>query len=76
MEKICSNCGKPVDIKTGQVEFIEMQNFINLENEYCIKLHYQTFCRNCGELVYGVQRKQLKIKDIINIMENKEYGKH
>lgn len=74
MKKKCNHCGIELDIKTGKIDITSYTNPITSQGELSISVHYQTFCRNCGELIYGATRKILTHEQILKLMEDRKYG--
>ena len=75
MKEKCHKCGTSLDIRVDKITVAHYQNHISLGDEVMINVYHQTFCENCGELIYGVKRKLLKYEDIIKLMEDNKYGK-
>lgn len=63
----CDNCGKKILKYTTRFEIDKWHNPLLNCNMYTAKLYYHTICKNCGNLVVGVMRKELDIKDIEKI---------
>lgn len=74
MKEKCHKCGTSLDLSVDKITVEHYQNHISLTDEIMINFYYQTFCRECGELICGVKRKLLKFEDIVKLMEDKKYG--
>ena len=76
MKMSCFNCGKELDMRVDKIDIRSYKNPITLNEEISIHIFHQTFCKDCGELLCGVQRKILTYEEILKLMEDKKYGKH
>ena len=72
----CNNCRKELDIRVDKIDICSYKNYITLQDELSINVYHQTFCKECGELVYGVIRKILTHEEILKLIGDKTYGKH
>ena len=62
----CQYCKKETDIRITNVAIIKQPNLL-CEDIYVLQIHYTTFCRNCGEILVGMKRKEISIQEIINL---------
>ena len=72
----CNKCGKELNIRIDNIEITHYKNQLLSQDELMINVRHQTFCNDCGELLYGVTRKCLTYEEILKLMEDKNYGKH
>ena len=64
----CENCGSTIIKYDDTFKIRTEYNPILRTDVYTVELTYQTVCPNCGDLVYGIKRKQITINDIEKIM--------
>ena len=62
----CQYCKKETDVKITNVVIIKQTNLLG-EDIYVLQIYYTTFCRNCGELLVGIKRKEINIQEILNL---------
>lgn len=63
----CDNCKKETNRYTTMFFIDKHYNELLQYDVYEVSLYYKTICKNCGDLIYGVMRKELSIKDIEKI---------
>ena len=69
----CDICNKETDVNISNIETVIYEDFVTQQKELMICMKYQTFCRHCGEYVFGVKRKILKQNQIEKLFEDKNY---